>query len=152
LVVQCPWQELDREEEALQRSPYGGLGFDENNEPLGWHGGQVLFHAKQVHSMSRDSNTLQYKLTLEPAKLSSSHSFARRFGSKHFLRLKLTKPVLNKNSKQLLDYLRRPFILCGSVFRAFFAKNHNVFSCQDKRGYKWRVDFVECLFPASCRF
>jgi RNA-dependent RNA polymerase len=133
LVVQCPWQELDREEEALQRSPYGGLGFDENNEPLGWHGGQVLFHAR-LHSMSRDSNNPEYKLTLEPAELSSSHSFARRFGSKHFLRLKLTKAVLNKNSKQLLDYLRRPFILCGSVFRAFFAKNHNVFYVKTNEG------------------
>ena len=133
LVVQCPWQELDREEEALQKSPYGGLGFDENNEPLNWHGGQVLFHAK-LHNVSGDSNT-QYKLTLEPAELSFSHSFARRFGSKHFLRLKLTKGVL-KNSKQLLDYLRRPFILCGSVFRAFFAKNHNVFYVKTNEGTK----------------
>ena len=130
--VQCPWQELDREEEALEKSPYGGLGFDENNEPLGWHGGQVLFHAR-LHTTSRDSDS-NYKFTLEPAELSFSHSFSRRFGSKHFLRLKLTKAVLNKNSKQLLDYLRRPLILCGSVFRAFFAKNHNVFYVKTNEG------------------
>ena len=132
LVVQCPWQELDREEDALRRSPYGGLGFDANDEPLGWHGGQVLFHAK-LHNTSRDSKVPIYKLTLEPAELSFSHSFARRFGSRHFLRLKLTKAVLNK-SDNLLDYLRRPLILCGYVFRAFFAKNHNIFYVKTNEG------------------
>jgi RNA-dependent RNA polymerase len=134
LIVQCPWQELDREEEALRKSPYGGLGFDENDEPLGWHGGQILFHATlKLHDESRDSKNPQYDLTLEPAELSFSHSFARRFGSKHFLRLKLTKSVLNKSDK-LLDYLRRPLILCGSVFRAFFAKDHNVFYVKTNEG------------------
>ena len=132
LVVQCPWQELDKEEKALQKSPYGGLGFNENNEPLGWHGGQVLFHAK-LHNLSRDSKSPEYKFTLEPAELSFSHSFARRFGSKHFLRLGLTKAAL-KNSRLLLDYLRRPLILCGSIFRAFFAKNHNVFYVKTNEG------------------
>ena len=83
LVVQCPsWQELDKEEEALQKSPYGRLGFDDNDEPLGWHEGQVLFHAK-LQNASRDSKIPQYNLKLEPAELSFSHSFARRFGSKH---------------------------------------------------------------------
>ena len=76
----------------------------------------------------------QYKLTLEPAELSSSHSFARRFGSKHFLRMKLTKGVTNKHSKELLDYIRRPLILCGSVFRAFFAKESNVFYVKTNEG------------------
>ena len=135
LVLQCPWQELDREEEALRKSPYGGLGFDQNDEPLKWYGGQVLFHAKLHNTSSRDSKSLNptYKFTLEPAELSFSHSFARRFGSKHFLRLKLTKTALN-NSAKLLDYLRRPLILCGGVFRAFFAKSHNVFYVKTNEG------------------
>ena len=132
LILQCPWQELDREEEALRKSPYGGLGFDENNEPLGWNGGQILFHAK-LHNKSRDSKNPEYKITLEPAELSFSHSFSRRFGSKSFLRLKLTKAVLN-NGEKLLEYLRRPVILCGSVFRSFFAKNHNVFYIKTNEG------------------
>lgn len=125
--MKSPWEELDREEQALGENPYRGLGFDENREPLSWHGGQVLFRAKlELHDTS-GSRDVQYKLTLEHAELSFSHKFARRFGSKHFVRMKLTKSVLNKSSKQLLDYLRRPLILCGSVFRAFFAKEKNVF-------------------------
>lgn len=132
-VVQNPWKELDREEEELRKSPYRGLGFDENDEFLGWHGGKVLFHAKLDSNSTRDSKSPTYKLTLEPAELSFSHSFARRFGSKNFLRLKLTKAALSKSDK-LLDYLRRPLILCGSVFRAFFAKDHNVFYVKTNEG------------------
>lgn len=69
-------------------------------------------------------------MTLEPAELGPSNMFARRFGSKHFFRLKLTKSALNtasKNSQPLLDYLRRPLILCGNVFRAFYTKETNAF-------------------------
>ena len=150
MVVQCPWQELDREEEALQKSPYGGLGFDENNEPLGWHGGQVLFHAK-LRNMSHDSKNPQYNFTLEPAELSFSHSFGRRFGSKHFLRLKLTKDVLNKSST-LLDYLRRPLILCGSVFRAFFAKSHNVFYVKTNEGTNGESILSDAPVPGVMSF
>jgi RNA-dependent RNA polymerase len=134
LDVKCPWEEFDREEEALRKSPYGGLGFDENKEFLGWHGGQVLFHGKGHNLSVRKSCTPEYKLTLEPAELSSSHSFGRRFGSKHFLRMKLTKNVVNKHSKRLLEYLHKPLILCGSVFQAFFAKESNVFYVKTNEG------------------
>lgn len=153
-AVKSPWEEFDREEGALQKGPYGGLGFDENKEPLGWHGGQVLFHAK-LHDMARDRKsctTPQYKLTLEPAELSTSHSFARRFGSKHFLRLKLTKAVLNKNSKQLMDYIRRPLILCGSVFRAFFAKESNVFYVKTNEGTDGKSILPDAPVPGVMSF
>jgi RNA-dependent RNA polymerase len=69
----------------------------------------------------------KYKITLDRAELSASTMFGRRFGSKHFFRLKLTKGVLNRNSDQLMNYIRRPLILCGNVFRAFYAKGTNVF-------------------------
>ena len=152
-VVKSPWEEFDREEEALQKSPYGGLGFDENKEPLGWHGGQVLFHAKlDDMNRKRKSSSPQYKLTLEPAELSSSHSFARRFGSKHFLRMKLTKLVLNKNSKHLLDYVRRPLILCGSVFRAFFAKESNVFYVKTNEGTNGETILSNVSIPGVMSF
>jgi RNA-dependent RNA polymerase len=151
--VKSPWEEFDREEEALQKSPYGGLGFDENNNLSGWHGGRVLFHAK-LHDMARDrkSCTPQYKLTLEPAELSSSHSFARRFGSKHFLRMKLTKGVINKHSKHLLDYIRRPLILCGSVFRAFFAKEGNVFYVKTNEGTDGKSILLNVSVPNVMSF
>ena len=48
--------------------------------------------------------------------------------------MKLTKSVVNKHSKKLLNYIRRPLILCGSVFRAFFAKEGNVFYVKTNEG------------------
>ena len=126
--IQSPWQELDLEEMALSKSRYGGLGFDEDSKPISWYGGKILFHGK-LHDVSiRGSKEPVFKLTLEPAELGPSYMFARRFGSKHFFRLKLTKLVqAGKKPDLLLDYLRRPLIICGSVFRAFFAKDSNVF-------------------------
>ena len=125
---QSPWAELDHEEEALSKSPYGGLGFDEKGEHIGWHGGKILFHGKlQDASAKGCKKQPKYKITLDRAELSTSNMFGRRFGSKHFFRLKLTKAVLNRNPDPLMNYLRRPLILCGNVFRAFYAKDTNVF-------------------------
>ena len=121
---------------------------------MGWYGGQVLFHAK-LHDMARDRkscSTPQYKLTLEPAELSSSHSFSRRFGSKHFLRVKLTKAVLNKSSQQLLNYVRRPLILCGSVVRAFYAKESNVFYVKTNEGTDGKSIFSNAPVPDIMSF
>ncbi|KIM46105.1 hypothetical protein M413DRAFT_16853 [Hebeloma cylindrosporum] len=127
-AAKSPWEELDREEESLSKSPYGGLGFDEEGEHIGWHGGKILFHGKlQDASAKGCKKPPKYKITLDRAELSTSNMFARRFGSKHFFRLKLTKPILNRNTDLLMNYIRRPLILCGNVFRAFYAKDTNVF-------------------------
>lgn len=108
---------------------YAGLGFNEKGEYLNWYGGKILFHGKLYDAAAKGCKKpdKKYKLQLERAELGPSYMFARRFGSKNFFRLKLTKQVLNKNSDDLLNYLRRPLILCGSVFRAFYAKDANVF-------------------------
>lgn len=88
-----------------------------------------MIFAGKLYDISAKSEKLpKYKITLEPAELGPSYMFARRFGSKHFFRLKLTKLVLNtKKADDLLNYLCRPLILCGGVFRAFYAKESNVF-------------------------
>ena len=122
-----PWAELDREEEALGINQYGGLGFNEKGECLNWYGGKVLFHGKLYDTADKPCTKPKYKLQLDRAELGPSNMFARQFGSKHFFRLKLTKPVMNKSSDELMTYLRRPLILCGSVFRGFYAKDSNVF-------------------------
>ena len=48
--------------------------------------------------------------------------------------MKLAKNVLNKHTKKLSEYLHRPLILCGSVFRAFFSKESNVFYVKTNEG------------------
>lgn len=125
--MQNPWGELDKEEAALQQNPYGGLGFDEEGNHLSWHGGQVHFRGTLRDVSPKGSKQIAYKVVLERAELGSSDQFARRFGSKHFFRLKLSKAVSNGDGEELLRFLCRPLVLCGGVFRAFFAKENNVF-------------------------
>lgn len=119
---------MDREEAALARNPFAGLGFNEEGERIEWYGGQVLFSGKLQDASKgcKNSSASKYKIILEPAALGPSTMFARRFGSKHFFRLKLTKSS-NKDPDALLQYLRRPLLLCGFVFRAFYAKESNIF-------------------------
>jgi len=108
----------------LRRNPFAGLGFsDEHSE---WYGGKIAFRGT-LKDLEPKSTTAKYQIVLERAELTASSSFTRRFGSKHFLRLKIPKNVLNKKNNQLERFLKRPFILSGFVFRAFFAKDNNVF-------------------------
>ena len=51
----------------------------------------------------------------------------RRFGSRRFIRARIQKDALNQKGNLLSEYFRRPFIIGGAVFRAFFAKEQNVF-------------------------
>lgn len=105
-----------------------GLGFNNDGEYTNWYGGKVLFHGKLQAPKTSGDKAPRFKLTLEPAELDTSNMFARRFGSRHFFRLKLTKFVLNtKHPDALMNFLCRPLILCGSVFRAFYSKETNVF-------------------------
>ena len=51
----------------------------------------------------------------------------RRFGSRRFIRARIQKDALNQKGNLLSEYFRRPFIIGGAVFRAFYAKEQNVF-------------------------
>lgn len=87
----------------------------------------MLFYARLTNSPPKGCNKPVYKLALQPPELCASKMFARRFGSRSFLNVKLTKSATSKNVEELMDYLRRPIILCGGVFRAFYAKEGTVF-------------------------
>jgi hypothetical protein len=69
----------------------------------------------------------QYKLILERAALGPSCLFTRRFMSERFLTIKVPKQILNNPNNGLLELFLRPFVLTGRVFRAFYAKDENVF-------------------------
>jgi len=112
----------------LKKNPYGGLGFNEKGEHIGWHGGQVLFYGKLQDTTGKGcKKPANFKIVLVPAELGPSNMFARRFGSKTFFRLKLSKSVQNRSPVEIFPYLKRPIILCGGVFRAFYAKDQTVF-------------------------
>ncbi|KZT10358.1 uncharacterized protein LAESUDRAFT_693936 [Laetiporus sulphureus 93-53] len=131
--VKLPWEELDWEEAALMRNPHGGLGLNDSVPDPGWYGGKVHFTAKVV--VERENKTSTIKIKLDKPHLGSSNHFARRFGSRRFIRVRIPKDFHAKAGKDmpedaLLNYFRRPVVIMGRVFRAFYAKEQNVFLFQ----------------------
>ncbi|TFK23267.1 hypothetical protein FA15DRAFT_757378 [Coprinopsis marcescibilis] len=122
----CPWAELDREEEALRGgNPYANLGFNKDGTPSGHYGGRVEFRGT-LFPLSLFDKDEPFRVRLERPTLGPSTQFSRRFGSKNIFRLRIQKSVVT-SSTGLLNFIRRPFIICGGVFRAFYAKEMNVF-------------------------
>ncbi|THV08462.1 hypothetical protein K435DRAFT_641686, partial [Dendrothele bispora CBS 962.96] len=109
-----PWEEFDCEEKALQENPHAGLGCDDNSS---WFGGKVIF---------RLSLRKNFEISLEKAELGASNRFTRRWGSKSFVRVKISKELWNSGDA-LVNFFRRPFIICGRIFRAFLEKDKTVF-------------------------
>ena len=69
-VVRSPWQERGREEGALSRGPYEGLGNSCNY--LGWYGGKISFHGKLLPV---EGTSKSYKICLEACSLGTSCRF-----------------------------------------------------------------------------
>ncbi|KAJ8488013.1 hypothetical protein ONZ51_g3830 [Trametes cubensis] len=124
--VKLPWEELDREEDILSKYLYGAIGCNEDQELLAqdpdWYGGRIHFTA-QLH---KDKGNDDFRFVLDRPELGSSNRFARRFGSRRFIRVRVHKDLL-RNAKELREYFKQPFIIGGAVFRAFYAKEQNVF-------------------------
>lgn len=90
-----------------------------------------------------------YKIELSQAQLGTSNSFSRRFGSKHFLRLKIPPAISNKSGPGLIDYLRKPIILCQSVFRAFYAKEQTVFYFKTNEVWNPKLQVISPPTPSA---
>ncbi|KAF8078266.1 RNA dependent RNA polymerase-domain-containing protein [Lyophyllum atratum] len=120
-----PWEELDKEEDALSLDPYAGLGHGEHTP--GWYGGKIEFRGSLEHDGS-------YRVKLERCALGPSCRFSRRFGSKNILRIKIKSSLLHSQDNGLQDFFRKPFVLWGSVFRSFYAKDDTVFLFRTNEG------------------
>ncbi len=107
----------------MKKDPNGCLGFNKDSDD--WYGGKVGFRGKLKNTSAKGSSP-SFKIVLEKAELGPSNRFARKFGSKSFLRVKVTKECLSYE-KELVSFFRHPFILNGSVFRAFYEKDKSVF-------------------------
>ncbi|KAF5380169.1 hypothetical protein D9615_006104 [Tricholomella constricta] len=118
-AVTSPWEQLDIEEDALSQDPYAGLGHSQLFP--GWYGGKVGFKGKL------DRIKGSYKVVLERCTLGPSYRFARRYGSKNFLRIRVPKKILYIPENGLDKFFLKPFVLWGNVFRSFYAKDGNVF-------------------------
>lgn len=113
--------EIDKENAAP--SPYGNIGFDEEGNPSGWFGGKV--HLGGTVSFDETNG---YQTKLERLTLGHSTQLTRRFGSTCLFRMKLPSASKGGNlGQKFLDYCKRPLVLWGSVYRAFYVKEATVF-------------------------
>ncbi|KAI0737583.1 RNA dependent RNA polymerase-domain-containing protein, partial [Daedaleopsis nitida] len=126
--ARVPWQELDREDEILCKHEHGALGCNDEEtyckDDPGWYGGKVHFTAKLVASSKGPD---EFSFVLARPALGSSNRFMRRRGSKRFIRVLIQKDALMRKGDKLSEFFRRPLVINGAVFRAFFAKEQNVF-------------------------
>lgn len=107
----------------MRADELAGLGLCD--ERPGYYGGKVIFSGvlKNVGKKSAPD----YRVLLYAAELGPSCRFLRRFGSWNFLKIKIPKPILNNPSNGLHDLFKRPFVINGKVYRAYYAKDSNVF-------------------------
>jgi RNA-dependent RNA polymerase len=126
--IQCPWSELDIEEAAMSVNPDAALGNCPDYST--GYGGKVCF------SGSVDFSGERVKVVLDRCTLTSSCRLCRRFGSSSFLRLKVPLKILHSSGKSLRELFERPFIIWGTVFRSFYAKDATVFLFKTREVYK----------------
>lgn len=104
------------------------LGCNEDSPSLktdpAWYGGKVHFCCKLTRNEDHSSSL---RLTLEKPYLGPSTRFTRRFGSDHFIRVKISQTLFYTEGTRLMEYFHQPFIFNGIVYRAFFAKDTTVF-------------------------
>ncbi|KAJ7129577.1 RNA dependent RNA polymerase-domain-containing protein [Mycena epipterygia] len=122
IAAKAPWVELDLEDQILAKDPLAGLGL--SKDAPDWFGGKVHFTGKLIADPKNRGTP--FKVVLKTPELGPSDRFARRWGSERFLTLSVSKDLL-KQGEKLVKSLCRPFILGDHVFRAFDAKDQNVF-------------------------
>ncbi|KAG1866468.1 RNA dependent RNA polymerase-domain-containing protein [Suillus tomentosus] len=123
-AVLSPWKELDREHEHALAMGDSFDGFQRQAD--GWYGGKVHFGAT-LKAIDKKTKTPEYRIQLSPPELGSSSRLMRQYGSKNFLRVKVPRNILNKPRHGLVEFFSQHFLLCGLVYRAFYAKDGSVF-------------------------
>ncbi|KAG2154722.1 RNA dependent RNA polymerase-domain-containing protein [Suillus clintonianus] len=123
-AVLSPWKELDREHELAFAMGDSFDGFQRQAD--GWYGGKVHFGAT-LKAIDKKTTTPEYRIQLSPPELGPSSRLARQYGSKNFLRVKVPRNILNKSQHGLVEFFSQHFLLCGLVYRAFYAKDGTVF-------------------------
>ncbi|KAL4070840.1 RNA dependent RNA polymerase-domain-containing protein [Scleroderma citrinum] len=119
-----PWKDLDREYE------YANMGERFHRKPDGWYGGKVHFTASiklDAGGTKKGAESSNYRIVLNRPELGSSTRFSREFGSHSILRVRVSRQLINKAQSALVKFFSQRFLLCGIVYRVFYAKDNSVF-------------------------
>ncbi|KAH7915886.1 RNA dependent RNA polymerase-domain-containing protein [Hygrophoropsis aurantiaca] len=122
IAATAPWRELDMEHEiTLSKSTFDGF----HRQSDGWYGGKVQFTAV-LRDDSKTNKKPCYRIQLNWPEVGPSTRFKRQFGSKNFVRVQIPKSI-NAGDNGLVTFFSQRFVICGMVYRAFYAKDNNVF-------------------------
>ncbi|KIJ21861.1 hypothetical protein PAXINDRAFT_95343 [Paxillus involutus ATCC 200175] len=117
-----PWKELDHEQECANH----GDGFHRDSD--GWYGGKVHFSAAlKIDDDEKRKKGSSYKIYLNKPELGPSSRLSRQFGSHAILRIRISRMILGKDQSALVRFFSQRFMLCGIIYRAFYAKDGTVF-------------------------
>ena len=123
-------RQLDLEQDAILENIGRGLGVMGDFKGVrDWYGGKI----QQIGRVVRDG--LSYKIKLEMMESRRSHRFARYYGSRRFLHIRVPEDLLHKEREEVKGFFRRRFVLCGRVFVAFHAKEKNVYLVETDEDY-----------------
>ncbi|EDR15354.1 uncharacterized protein LACBIDRAFT_301565 [Laccaria bicolor S238N-H82] len=116
------WAELDREQDAIKENLSRGLGLmgPWKGDP-DWHGGQV----QQLAQLVKVNGSL--KVQLEPLEKRRSHRFARFYGSRRIIQLRIPDDMVTKDNATVKQFLSQKFILLGRIFVPFHSKDGGVY-------------------------
>lgn len=125
-----------------------GLGLDgEWRGVKNWYGGQI----QQLGRLTGEGGN--YKIILEPMEKRRSHRFARRYGSRRFLQLRIPEQTLQNENAQVKRYFTRRFVLCGRLFAPFHSKEGSLYLVETNQNHgrsteKWCGDQYRMSFQA----
>lgn len=143
-------KELDREQLAIMENRGRGLGLmGEWEGSPDWYGGQI----QQLARLVKDGSS--YKIKLEPMEKRRSYRYARAFGSRRFIHLKISKELLRNENSQVKQFLLKKFVLCGRTYIPFSSKEKALYlfetndnwgrSPQNWCGDQFRLTFQEFI-------
>ncbi|KAI6119808.1 RNA-dependent RNA polymerase, partial [Pisolithus croceorrhizus] len=118
-----PWKELDHKYEHENSLEH----FHRHSD--GWYGGRVHFTASlKLHgNVSKCSELSNYKIILDRPELGSSMRLSRQFSSYAIVRVRVSRKVMNKARSTLITFFSQRFLLCGVIYRVFYAKDSSIF-------------------------
>lgn len=144
-----PWKELDHEYERVSSLERFHRHAD------GWYGGRVHFTAslKMHGDASKASELSNYKIILDRPELGSSSRLSRQFGSYAIVRVRVSRKAMNKVARStLITFFSQGFLLCGVIYRAFYAKDTSVFLVATNELYETLPCLPRHAFPPPQTF
>lgn len=124
--------ELDREQAALLEGRHRGLGLMGVWQGASeWYGGQV----QQIASLIESGKS--FAVRLERLEKRRSNRFARYFGSRRLLQLRIGRKLMLSRGVHVQSFLsQHEFVLCGRVYKPFFAKEDGVYLLEVNKDFE----------------